>query len=51
MNEEQVRSAIDSGPLTADEAVQLGLIDELAYEDQLAAKLAPTGRRRPNPAV
>ena len=42
MNEEQVRSAIDSGPLTADEAVQLGLIDELAYEDQLAAQLAPT---------
>ena len=43
MNEEQVRSAIDSGPLTADEAVQLGLIDELAYEDQLTAKLAATG--------
>ena len=44
MNEEQVRSAIDSAPLTAEEAVQLGLIDELAYEDQLAAKLAATGK-------
>ena len=43
MNEEQVRSAIDSAPLTAAEAVRLGLIDHLAYEDQLAAKLAATG--------
>ena len=43
MNEEQVRSAIDSAPLTADEAVRLGLIDGLAYEDQLAARLAATG--------
>ena len=43
MNEEQVRSAIDNAPLTADEAVRLGLIDDLAYEDQLAAKLAVTG--------
>ena len=43
MNEEQVRSAIDSAPLTADEAVRLGLIDHLAYEDQLAAKLDATG--------
>ncbi len=43
MNDEQVRSAIDSGPLAADEAVRLGLIDDLAYEDQLAAKLTATG--------
>ncbi len=43
LNEEQVRSAIDSAPLTADEAVRLGLIDDLVYEDQLAAKLAATG--------
>ncbi len=43
MNEEQVRSAIDSAPLTADEAVRLGLIDDLVYEDQLAAKLDATG--------
>ena len=42
ISEERVRAAIDSAPLTADEAVELGLIDGAAYEDQLPTMLATT---------
>ena len=42
ISEERVRSAIDSAPLTADEAVEAGLVDGAAYEDQLATILATT---------
>ena len=38
-DEEQVRAAIDSAPLTANEAVELGLVDDTVYEDQLAKVL------------
>lgn len=38
-SEEQVRAAIDSAPLTANEAVELGLVDDTVYEDQLAKVL------------
>ena len=38
-SEEQVRAAIDSAPLTASEAVELGLVDDTVYEDQLAKAL------------
>ena len=37
---EQVRSAIDSAPLTAVEAAELRLVDGIAYEDQLPTALA-----------
>jgi protease-4 len=33
--EAEVRAMIDRGPLLADEAVKLGLVDDLAYEDEL----------------
>jgi protease-4 len=36
---EQVRAAIDNGPFVGEEALKNGLIDELAYEDQVFAKL------------
>ncbi len=42
ISEERVRAAIDSAPLTADEAVELGLIDGAAYEDQFPTMLATT---------
>lgn len=38
-SEDQVRAAIDSAPLTANEAVELGLVDDTVYEDQLAKAL------------
>ncbi|MGW8319141.1 MAG: signal peptide peptidase SppA [Candidatus Promineifilaceae bacterium] len=41
---EEIRSFIDSAPLQAQEALEYGLVDDLAYEDQLASLL---GRRRP----
>jgi protease-4 len=34
-NDEEVRAMLDRGPFTADEALQMGLVDELAYEDEL----------------
>ncbi|QDT38702.1 signal peptide peptidase SppA [Stratiformator vulcanicus] len=37
MTEDAVRSAIDSGPHTAKSAQKLGLVDRLAYADQLNA--------------
>ena len=39
-SEEQIRGAIDSAPLTAKEAAELGLVDGTAYEDELATVLA-----------
>ena len=43
LGEEQVRAAIDSAPLNADNAVELGLVDGTVYEDQLATELASAG--------
>jgi protease-4 len=37
---EKVTAAIDEGPLTAQQAKKLGLIDRLAYEDELEGDLA-----------
>ena len=39
---EQIRSAIDSAPLTANKAVEMGLVDGAAYEDELPTVLATT---------
>lgn len=39
LDPKQVEAAIDSGPLTADEAKKLGLIDHVAYEDQLLSRV------------
>lgn len=36
---DEIRTAIDNGPFVGSEAVKNGLIDELAYEDQVFAKL------------
>lgn len=41
-----VRRLVDTGPLLADEALAAGLVDRLAYHDELRAELeARTGRR------
>jgi protease IV len=37
LSEKEVRQAIDSGPLLAEEAVQAKLVDRLGYRDQLIA--------------
>ena len=34
-SEQEVRALMDQGPFTPDDALRLGLVDELAYEDQL----------------
>ena len=39
---ETVRSLIDRAPLSAEEALTAGLIDGIAYEDELATRLAAT---------
>ena len=41
MTRARVREVIDQGPFVAADAVSLGLIDELAYEDELVARLSP----------
>ncbi len=38
-NEADVRKAIDDGPFLPEEAVRAGLVDDLAYEDQVDEKL------------
>jgi protease-4 len=49
-SEADMRALLDRGPFVADEAVRLGLVDELAYEDQLDDKVpelrAEQGRQR-----
>ena len=40
---DQVRALVDEGPFLAEDAVQAGLVDDLAYEDQIDAKLQPSG--------
>jgi protease IV len=37
-SEEDVRAILDQGPFVPDEALRLGLVDDLAYEDQLAER-------------
>jgi protease-4 len=34
-SEDEVRALIDEGPFTPDEALRVGLVDDLAYEDQI----------------
>jgi protease IV len=41
-----VRALLDAGPFLAEDAVHVGLVDELVYEDQLDAKVAPKGGSR-----
>jgi len=41
---DEVRRLIDDGPFLAEDAVRVGLVDDLAYDDQLDAKLQPPGR-------
>jgi protease IV len=43
--EADVRAIIERGPMLPEEAVRLGLVDDLAYEDQLDDKVALGGRR------
>ena len=44
MPEADVRSAIDDGPLLPDEALRHGLVDDLAYEDELDDLVQDVGR-------
>lgn len=47
---EQVRALIDQAPLTADQALAAGLINHIAYEDQLAELLTPAQQADDTPA-
>ncbi len=44
-SEADVRAMIDRGPLLPEDAVRLGLVDDVAYEDQLDDKANLGGRR------
>ena len=44
MPEADVRAAIDEGPLLPDEALRHGLVDDLAYEDELDDLVQEVGR-------
>ncbi len=41
--QEEIKSWIDRAPLTAEEALAAGLVDDVAYEDELEKRLAPAG--------
>jgi protease IV len=43
--EAEIRAILDRGPLLPEQAVELGLVDDLAYEDQIDDKLDLGGRR------
>jgi protease-4 len=38
---EEVRRLVDEGPFLAEDAVRVGLVDDLAYDDQVDAKVRP----------
>jgi len=38
---DQVRQLVDDGPFLAEDAVRVGLVDDLAYDDQIDAKVRP----------
>ena len=40
---DQVRALVDEGPFLAEDALHAGLVDDLAYEDQIDAKLQSVG--------
>ena len=40
---DQIRALVDEGPFLAEDAVHAGLVDDLAYDDQIDAKLQPSG--------
>jgi hypothetical protein len=39
-----VRTAIDDGPFLPENALKAGLVDDLAYEDQVDESCAPAAR-------
>jgi protease-4 len=43
LTEDHVRELINAMPMMPDEALEVGLIDDVAYEDELAARFAPAG--------
>ena len=45
LNEEQVQALIDAAPMSAEEAVERGLLDAALYEDELERFLAPAAGR------
>ncbi len=47
-SEEDVRTLIDHGPYLPEDAVRAGLVDELAYEDELDDKVQLAGGSSPN---
>jgi protease-4 len=40
----EVRQLVDDGPFLAEEAVRVGLVDDVAYDDQLDAKIKPAAK-------
>ncbi len=47
LDRERAKAVVDGAPYTASKAVELGLVDATAYEDQLATVLGKDGRRAP----
>jgi protease-4 len=45
MSEDEARNAVNGGPYLADEAVRAKLVDELAYQDQIASQPPVQGTR------
>lgn len=45
---EEVRQLVDAGPYDGAEALKVGLVDELLYQDQVEAKLSEAGRTTPS---
>jgi protease-4 len=47
LDEAKARALVDGAPFTGTEAVTAGLVDDLAYEDELPARLAEAGKAPP----
>ena len=49
-NEADVRALIDEGPFLPEDALRAGLVDDVAYEDQVDDEAAATARPRADSA-
>jgi protease-4 len=47
VDEDRARALVDGAPYTGAEAVSAGLVDDIAYEDELPARLAEGGKKPP----
>jgi protease-4 len=51
MDQEDVRTLVDRGPFLPEEAVEAGLVDEIAYEDQVDARLREAAGADPRRSI